>query len=866
MGAVASFFQRVAYAFQQYGIFLLKMIALLPQMLATFFILLWTALPFLVAFILIGIPMVIFANNQCTVLRSLDDILQANNAALNTFRDGVNVVLDIISPLLYINNAFWDFVFHFWADMLYLLGCQNGQRCTAFEDIIEFFNHIVGFLEELFLIVYNNVKEILLNVDFSPLPLSNENGGFMPLSELVRRLRNETAARRAAAGVSAKDTPDTDPFVEAITGFVTFVSNPVIFEELYQLLVTFVEAGIAWAVQLMQLFINEIGPAFQWMKDNIFSGFLGNVFIAGFTQIQQTVEVAINFFETVFPQLLATLSNFFASLPGIIANAIVEALSNGTSGVGGLVQGALGSIGLSARRSAPSDSDMFPSIAPPRAILPPAGFAAPNGWADFVASTVSVATVPPCSAVLNSFDSYYYMSASFVDRAVLYGCAAILEAESTVNRSQTPPISALQERARIYAERASAMVPHGAVPLEARPLYTFTEPLEAPKGRGRRAERSSDPRTFAERIAALASHPALDEPKRQWRTFLERTRDAAVPAASTVVPVSTSDFAHNPNRTMSAAAQHFWAFIGTNPTREQLGEFLVRNRYIGATKEERVAAKFSLSDIFNPGGITGTITLPNINIGDFLNNVYNALFHCNRDAMPAYYCLPYVNPTPQIGEIDITIHWGSCCAPCVDCSAYQSSWSELVYLIRLATNGATQTIDAALQPFFDVPVIGWFFGWIWALISAIFRFPTNAPPADGLFCWLINIGYLVLMVPATILVIISLAAFGMIVMGTLVFAVELVFAVLALALFFIWGFVYIAFQLICCCNMPTLEERVGTLEGQVKDIKHTLDVVPATMFAAALRHPRMFETPASQLLKATGFHVRIGADDKPHLP
>lgn len=850
---------RIAFAFQQYGIFLLKMLALLPGMIATFFILLWTALPFLVAFILLGIPLVIFANNQCSVLQQLDVILQVNNEALNVFRDSVNVVLDIISPLLYINNAFWDFVFHFWADMLYLLGCQNGQRCTAFEDIIEFFNYIVGFLEEIFLIVYNNVKDILLNVDWYP--LSNEEGGRMPISELASRLRNSTL-------VSGKDLPSGDPFVEAIIGMVTFLSNPVIFEELYEILKTIVEAGIAWATQLIQLFITDIGPAFQWMKDNIFSGFLGNVFIAGFTQIQQTVEVAINFFSTVFPQLLATLANFFASLPGIISNAIASALEHGIGSVGGLVSGALGSIGLSAKRDALSDAEMFPAIPPPSAILPPPGFAYPNGWTEFASSTVSIATVPPCSAVLNSFDSYYYMSASFVERTVLYACAALLEAESSFNRTPTVPLSVLQARSRVYAERVSALVQSGAIPFDEKPLYTFAT-MEAPTRRSRRRdvpETSAPKPSVSERIAALASHPGLDDVKRHWRTFLERTKNSAAPASTAPpVPTSAASFEPSPNRTLSPAAQHFWAFLGTNPSREQIGEFLVHNRYLGATKEERVSAKFSLSDIFNPGGIVGTITLPSINIGAFLNNVYNALFHCDRSAAPAYYCLPYINPQPQIGPIDITIHWGTCCAPCVDCTAYQNSWSELVYLIRLATNGAVQTIDKALQPFFAVPVIGWLFGAIWWLVSAIFAFPTNAPPATGLFCFIVNIGYLVLMIPATILVIIALAAFGMIVMGTLIFAVELIFAILALLLFFIWGFIYMAFMLICCCNIPTLEQRVETVEVQVKELQHAFDANTQSMFTTALQHPRMFETPAAQLLKATGWRFG-GGSKKPHLP
>lgn len=830
MGAFQSFFQRVAHAIQNFLLFVLRVIAYLPGMIATFFILLWNVLPLVIILALLGIPAVLFAQNQCTVLSELTTILEVNNAAINTVIYGINEALDVLSPLLYINNAFWNFVFQAWDDLFRLLGCTPGQRCQAFEDIVGWFQHCVGFFEEIFLIVYDNIRDLLLGVNFSPLSedlpevLSKARDS---VNERLDRVRNGTA--RVQSKVSGND------FVDAVKGFFGFVSNPEVFIEIYNILKFAVEQGIQWITQIFKLLIGEILPAFQWLKDNIFSGFFGNVFVEGFTYMKQTADLVVDFFTTVFPQLLATLANFFASLPGIIANAISSALTGGVGGVSGIVSGALGGIGLSAKRDAMTDAAMFPATPMPAQIEPPAGFAPPAGWDAFARSQVAVRTVPPCSAVLNHFDVYYYASAGPFNRVVLYACAMLHELESGSN--STAAISDLRAKAALYSDRAAAMIPAGAAPLEQRPLF---RPASGERRDARRSVRREQAVSLWERVEALASHPGLDDARSAWHRFLKSARTSA---PSTPVPVMARDFKPDLNATMSPAAQHFWSFVGTQPSRAEMGDFLLRNRYVAKGANGKVQAKFSFGDVVNPGGISGDFSLPSVNVGDWLDSLYNSIFHCDRSAAPAYYCLPFVNPQPQIGAVDITIHWDSCCAPCQDCSAYQSGWAELHYLLRRLTNSGFISIDKAVRPFFELPVISFLFGWLWNLIVDFTTFGTNGPPANGDFCFGVDIGYLILFFALLLVALVALAAFGMIVAGVLIFAAELLFAVLAFAFYFVWALLTLAFRFVCCCNIPTIEERVETLEDNLGKIKKVLDEDSHRMLTTALQHPRMVQTP-----------------------
>ncbi len=849
MGAFISFFQRVAHAIQGFLLFLLTVIAYLPGMIATFFILLWNVLPLVIILALIGIPAVLFANNQCTVLTDLDTILQVNNAAINAVVSGINEALDVLSPVLYINNAFWNFVFQAWDDLFRLLGCTPGQRCQAFEDLVGWFQHCIGFFEEVFLIVYSNIRDFLLGVDFSPLgtdDLSEVLGkARSSIDEHLERARNGTA--RVHSKVSGND------FVDAVKGFFNFVSNPAVFIEIYNILKFAVEQGIQWITQIFKLLIGEILPAFQWLKDNIFSGFFGNVFIEGFTYMKQTADLVVDFFTTVFPQLLATLANFFSSLPGIIANAISSAITNGVGGIGGIVSGAFGGIGFSAKRDAMTDAAMFPATPMPAQIEPPAGFAPPSGWDAFARSQVNVRSVPPCSTVLNHFDVYYYASAGPFNRVVLYACAMLLELESGAT---VTPIADLQSKALVYADRAAAMAPPGALPLEQRPLFRPAAP-------GARTTRRSVQREQAEslweRVEALASHPGLDGARASWHRFLKSARTSAPP---TPVPVRAREFQPDLNGTMSPEAQHFWAFVGTQPSLSEMGEFLLHNRYVSRNEKGRVEAKFSFGDVVNPGGITGSFSLPSINVGDWFDSIYNSIFHCDRSAAPAYYCLPFVNPHPQIGAVDITIHWGSCCAPCQDCSAYQSGWAELHYLLRRLTNSGFISIDKAVRPFFELPVISFLFGWLWNIIVDFTTFGTNGPPANGDLCFGINVGYLILFFALLLIGVVALAAFGMIVAGVLIFAAQLIFAVFALVFFFIWSALTIGFRLICCCNIPTIEERVDNLENGLVKIKKVLEDDSHRMLSAALQHPRMFQTPYA----LAGEYMRGQPEARPSRP
>jgi hypothetical protein len=912
MSALWAFIGGIAGATGAFVVGFFRFLAYLPGYLALFITLFITFLPVFLILTVVGIVGVIFAQNQGEVFVQLDNILEVNQEAFETFRENVNSVLEAIWPLLYINNAFWDFAGEAFYALVNLLGCSPGQRCTAIEDILEFLRHIAPFFEQIGIIVYSAFRELLLSTTTSipQVPFSYNDTRDQLLVTRDAIFGNKSDAIHALnAG---------DDFVTATVSFFQLIANPEIILVLFELVEFFIQEGIDWALKLAKLFLSDIGSAFQWLLDNGIWADAISPILNGIFDIQRSVDLWDAFIFGFFPGLLNTIAGFFSNIYAIVSAAIANEIGTIIGAIEGAVESDvinfivnnIGSIistgGLPAgRRSARYDwtqldaqesarltrdslERLFPETAGPGATITCNQSLA--SCVCFLNSNCTSNILPACAQMVNAFDSYQYAMYSTLQKMVFQACTLIVEWEISWNATYNSNVpftvivrqthAALQEtvtRLERWNENARSRWKGLRGSRNAEPP-SETSGNRTESRRSSRNEESVSPAQLKKeererrvnQVYKIAERPEWKKIVHHWRKFSDRaTQYSRVKHANETVAAERER--KPPKLATRGRFATIISFLVTNrPNRAQLGEFLVKEDIIrdfsaasdrqkkhaeqkaakrlarkhGTTSPPiaRVGPRSILTDIFDPSSITGTITLPSINFGSLLEGIYNYIFHCPNNP-PLVYCLPYIYPTPSIPDINLLIDWPAAFAPPHDCSAFQSVGAEISYGIKLLTNGPVLQVSSIIKPFIVIVSVIPGFGFLYNVFIAGTTFPGGVAPADGNFCFFVDLGYVILALDIVFFVLLVLATFGgPLIALVIIYAVCLIYVtilfVFSLFLFFVSTFLALIVNFCFNCGSVSLTQRVTNLETKVAELQENTAVKASTsgdMFATAMR-------------------------------